>query len=183
MVGKPAWLGSSPPLSAEVIGNQYVMRSLSEILNESLAEWLSTTQIFEMAYSRESYLRNISGLVPQIVENWCLVKYCYMYDTENYNIMHWSKELITHMENLRVQKLKGNLNKLRITKQALIEYAELTDPYTVLDIIENKWVDENLPMHLMNDVAREFVNSVETLCKLISNGSNGDIRNYVYKNI
>ena len=159
------------------------MRSLSEILNESLAEWLSTTQIFEMAYSRESYLRNISGLVPQIVENWCLVKYCYMYDTENYNIMHWSKELITHMENLRVQKLKGNLNKLRITKQALIEYAELTDPYTVLDIIENKWVDENLPMHLMNDVAREFVNSVETLCKLISNGSNGDIRNYVYKNI
>lgn len=183
MVGKLAWLGSSPPLSAEVIGNQYVMRSLIEILNESLAEWLSTTQIFEMAYSRESYLRNISGLVPQIVENWCLVKYCYKYDPENYNILHWSKELIAHMENLRVQKLKGNLNKLRITKQALIEYAELTDIYTVLDIIENKWIDEDLPKDCMQDIANEFVEAVETICKLISNGSNGDIRNYVYKNV
>ena len=64
------------------------MKTILELLVESL----SKTKIFEMAYSRQDYLHRIMGLNKQIVENWCLVKYCNLDDIENYNRLHWSNK-------------------------------------------------------------------------------------------
>ena len=155
------------------------MRTLTEIL----VEVLSGTQIFEMAHSRENYIRTITNLVPQIVQNWCLVKYCNLYDEENYNRLHWSKELMAHLENLRNMKLKKGLNKTRVTKQAMIDYAELNDSNMVSDILGMKWDDENLPEDLINTISKEFVKNVDKIIDLVSAGSYGELKNYVYNEI
>ena len=155
------------------------MRTLKEIL----AEALSNTQIFEMAHSRENYLRTIACLVTQIVQNWCLVKYCNLYDEENYNRLHWSKELMAHLENLRSVKLKKGLNKTRVTKQAMVEYSELNDSNMVSDMLGMKWEEENLPEDSINAISKEFVKDIDKIIDLVSTGSYGELKNYVYKEI
>ena len=153
-------------------------------ITEFLVEKLSKTKIFEMAHSRENYLRNVEGLTHQIVHNWCLIKYCNMFDEENYNRLHWSKELIAHIENLRIMKLKGSLNKLRVTQQSFIENSELDDENTIIDILEYKWFDEGLSKESMKTVAKEFTKALKTLCELIAtNKSFDDVKEYVYNNI
>ena len=155
------------------------MRTLTEVLLDAL----TSTKIFEMAYSRDQFIKNASYRATQIVQNWCLIKYCNLYDEENYNRLHWSKELLSHLEDLRIQKLKGGINKLRTTRYALIDCAELNDAQMIKDVLENKWKDENLPWDIVDTLANAFVNDLNKICELIANKSNGDLRNYVYNEI
>lgn len=148
-----------------------------------ILEAISNTWLFEMAYSRQDYLRNISGLCYQIVENWCLVKYCNLCDEENYNRLHWSNELVAHLENLRRCQLKSGLSKYKTTKFGFIEIAELDDVDVVDDILELKWDNEKLPGDKRKIISNEFVNSLPKLFELISGKSAIDIKNYVYNEI
>lgn len=146
-------------------------------------EALSQTWIFEMAYSRQDYLYRIMNLNKQIVENWCLVKYCNLYDEENYNRLHWSNELISHLNNLYDCKLKKGLNKYNTTEFGLIEKAELDDIDVVKDLLYHKWRLEKLPDNTKSHIAKEFIKSLPKLCSLISGKNNKDIYNYVYNEI
>lgn len=148
-----------------------------------ILEKISNTYLFEMAYSRQDYLRNISNLCYQIVENWCLIKYCNLYDEENYNRLHWCKELTAHLENLRRCQLKSGLNKIKTTEYGLIEKAELNNEYIVDDILTIKWDDEKLPNNKRKIVAKEFTIALPILIKLVSGSSANDIKNYVYNEI
>ena len=47
----------------------------------------------EMSASLKSYRDRIENLRFQLVENWCLCKYCQMFDSQNLNYNHWVKEL------------------------------------------------------------------------------------------
>ena len=96
------------------------------------------------------------GLNKQIVENWCLVKYCNLYDEENYNRLHWSKELIAHMENLCNCQLKKGLDKLKTTEYGFIYQAELDDEDVVYKKLYRKWKDEDLPEYARKIVAKKF---------------------------
>lgn len=51
-------------------------------LKNYILEAISNTYLFEMAYSREKYIDRLMGLDMQILENWCLIKYCNMFDKE-----------------------------------------------------------------------------------------------------
>lgn len=154
------------------------MRSLIEILVEAFSE----TKIFEMAYSREKYIDHIHSLTHQIIENWCLIKYCNIYDKENYNRLHWSKELIAHMSNLMQQKIKNGINKERTTKFALIEQEELNNPEVVKNIIEVKFDFENIETDLTL-LANEFVKHLDKIIYLISKGNYSELKKYVYEEI
>lgn len=154
------------------------MRTLTEILVESLAK----TKIFEMANSREKYIDVVRGLTDQVVQNWCLVKYCNMYDEENYNRLHWSKELLAHLGYIYRQKIKGGINKARTTKTAWIEQEEINDPEIVKIIIQNKFKDENIETDL-DILSKEFVNHLNELIDAICNGSFEQVRKYVYEEI
>ena len=152
-------------------------------LKNTLLEALSNTWLFERAYSRQNYLHQIMGLNKQIVENWCLIKYCNLYDVENYNRLHWSKELIAHMENLCNCQLKKGLDKLKTTEYGFIYQAELDDDETVYKLLYRKWKDENLPEYTRKIVAIAFVDELPKLCKLIAGNSVEDVENYVYNEI
>lgn len=155
------------------------MKDLKNILLESI----SKMKIFEMVYSRQDYLHRIMGLNKQIVENWCLIKYCNLYDEENYNRLHWSKELIAHLENLYDCKLNKSLNKLKTTQYGFFDKAELDDEDVVTKLLYRKWKDEKLPDNVKSVVAKEFVNAVHYICELVSGNNPEEIENYVYKEI
>ena len=155
------------------------MKTILELLVESL----SKTKIFEMAYSRHDYLYRIMCLNKQIVENWCLIKYCNLDDIENYNRLHWSNELISHMENLCDCSLKKGLNKLKVTEYGFIYQAELDDDEVVYKLLYRKWKNENLPQQSRKNVSKLFVNELPKICKLIADGSVEEIENYVYNEL
>ena len=154
------------------------MRSLTEIIVESF----SNTKIFEMANSREKYIDITRSLTDQIVQNWCLIKYCNMYDEENYNRLHWSKELIAHMGTLLRQKIKGNIDKLRTTKIAWIEQEELDDPEIIKLIIINKFKDEKIDVDL-TIITNEFIKQLDRIMYLICKGNPTELTKYVYEEI
>lgn len=155
------------------------MKSLQEVILEAI----SNTWLFEMAYSREKYIDRLMGIDRQIVENWCLIKYCNMYDEENYNRLHWSKELISHLTNACNCKLKKGLNKLKTTNYVFVELNELDDLNTVDIWIEHKWDVENLPDDKRLVVANEFVKALPKLCQLMATGTYNSIKQYVYNEI
>lgn len=148
-----------------------------------LLEAISRTTIFEMAYSRQDYLYRIIGLHKQIVENWCLIKYCNLYDVENYNRLHWSKELIAHLENLYDCKLSKGIDKLKTTHFGLEYKAELDDEDVICKLLYRKWKDENLPENTKHAIAKEFVRALPKICEIISGKDPEKIENYVYKEI
>lgn len=152
-------------------------------LQEFILETISNTWLFEMAYSREKYIERLMGLDTQIVDNWCLIKYCNMYDEENWNRLHWSQELLAHMTNAWECKLKKGLDKMRTTKHVFITMNELDDVNNVYGWIERKWDTENIPEHTRIIIAKEFVKALPKICQLISGKSYGDIKNYVYNEI
>lgn len=154
------------------------MKTLTEILVDVLSE----TKIFEMANDRAKYMDLVHSLTDQIVQNWCLIKYCNMYDEENYNRLHWSKELIAHLGTLQRQKIKGGLDKERATREVLIEREEIDDVETVNLIIINKFEDEHIDINL-TEISTEFVKQLDRIIYIITKSNPTDLRNYVYNEI
>lgn len=150
-------------------------------LIDYILESISNSYLFEMAYDRASYCMELRSLSVQIVQNWCLIKYCNLYDDENYNRLHWSKELSTHLIRLQSVKLKSG-DKLRATQQELIVKSELGDPETIFDICNGKWNLERLPKDKLNDVAKEFSKELPNLCKHICD-PRFDLVNYSYNGL
>ena len=152
-------------------------------LQEFILETISNTWLFEMADSRQSYLSEIRGLRYQILDNWCLIKYCNMYDEENYNRLHWCSELYAHLDNLWRTTLKKGLNKLKTTEYGFIDTAEFDDIDTVIRLLERKWKIEKLPQETLKPVAEEFVKALPRICKMISDRKGENIYDYVYNEI
>ena len=78
-------------------------------IKEYILEKLQNTLVFEMAYSRKELKNSFDGILDQIIENWCLVKYCSLYDEQNINKNHWANELTAHMYNILKRQLKNGL--------------------------------------------------------------------------
>ena len=152
-------------------------------LQEFILEAISNTWLFEMAYSREKYIDRLMGLDNQIVENWCLIKYCNMFDEEHWDRLHWSKELLAHMANANECKLKKGLNKLNTTNYVFITLNELNNVDTVDLWLERKWDTEQLPDDKRKIVAAEFVKALPKICQLIAGNSYNDIKKYIYNEI
>ena len=123
------------------------------------------------------------GLNKQIVENWCLIKYCNLYDEENYNRLHWSRELITHLENLYDCKLTKGIDKLKTTQYGFFDKAELDDEDTIIKMLYRKWKDENLPNDVKPIIAKEFVKAIPYICIIVSSRDIEEIETYVYNKI
>lgn len=152
-------------------------------LKNYILEKISESAIFEMADSRQDYLADIRGLRFQILENWCLIRYCNLYDEENYNRLHWSKELCAHLYNLWKVSLKKGLDKLKITEYGFYEKSEFDDIDVIMRILEQKWKIEKLPINVLYSIANDFINELPKICKIISDHNGKYIYDYVHNEI
>lgn len=153
-------------------------------LTEYLIEQLSKTHIFEMAYSREQYIDNIDDIADQIVENWCLIRYCTLYDKDNKNKAHWKQELKSYCKKLLRSVVK--VNKLKATQDAMIEMLELDNQKIVEVTIADKFEKENF--EIKQDICKDFSEYglqkiIYLVSKKFSNTSYQELYRYIDEDI
>lgn len=122
-------------------------KKLKEIIKESIREILEENKrlfLVEMAFSRNDYKEKIDSLFPQILENWCLVRYCSIVGgivTKN----HWVNELRGYLVGASRYIVKKN-DSIRTRRKVLDEIWDEND-YSIPKILNmtviNKMFDES----------------------------------------
>ena len=126
-------------------------------LNEYIADCISRTKIFEMAFNRSRYQNELKNLANQLIENWCLVRYCSINDKNNINYHHWKKELRGHLMNLSGMLLKTD--KRNATKELLLQKEQLNNTIIVTNRLAKKWFKEQLDIDASytDEIVSDFV--------------------------
>ena len=137
-------------------------------IKEYILEKLQNTLVFEMAYSRKELKNSFDGILDQIIENWCLVKYCSLYDSNNINKNHWVNELTVRMYNILKRQLKngGEDAKLQLLKSVAYKQKEYTTAISIKRCIRLKFKKENIQIH--NEICSACIEDLETILNLIS---------------
>ena len=116
--------------------------------------------LLEMAIPLKNYKERVDGIRLQLVENWCLCKYCQIYDTQNKNYNHWIIELRAHMDNIKSLNIKQG-DKLKTLKKMFIDDYDFDDNNTIYRIIIGKFQRENITnINVISSICNEFTNSV-----------------------
>lgn len=137
-------------------------------LKMMLAEKLYGTSLFEMAYNIKQIRSWItSGNLSQIVQNWCLVRYCTLYDRNSIYKKEWSKQLYAKIRDLQKIYVKGDKHK--IIETCLIKEAEINKKRAVENHLIDKWFDEKLPIDVKFDwVVSDFIEELPTIIDYLS---------------
>lgn len=124
----------------------------------------------EMAMPLKVYIRKIENYMYELIQNWCLCKWCQLYDPMNINFNHWKKELRNCINQLKDPILKSNANKEKHLRQQLVEFYELNDKHMVYRMICDKFDDEHIfDKKQIDNVAKAFADNIEQLICLMSN--------------
>lgn len=151
-------------------------------LSEYIIEQFSKTKLFEMALDRTDYIRLVSNLLPQIVENWCLIRYCSLYDKNNLNKNHWKQELDSYCYRLYNTKTKNN--KKKILEQVIIRDNELNDINVVYKWLQRKFRIEKICEKAKQEkICSDFVNYIEHIIYLISSSDYQELYRYIDEDI
>lgn len=152
----------------------------SSIIREELQKYLIT----EMVHTLKEYKEKTDNLIPQIVENWCLVRYCTLSDDKQELKDHWRKELIAHLTNVAQMKLK-NGNSPTVKQNALYFLWNRrdidTDENVISMMISTKFEKEGLPTSgpIFAQVVEDFKNSTKDIIDAILSDFPGRIIKYV----
>lgn len=152
------------------------MKSIKEYILDAIQE----SYIFEMAYDRKEIKKRVEGLINQIIENWCLIKYCALYDNENRNKYHWKQELNAHLYNIYEMKLKGGnaKTKYNLISEIIYDKKEITTSSKISSIVRIKFRNENISIH--NDICDLCIENLNYIIELISNDENDDNTDKIY---
>lgn len=152
------------------------MKSIKEYILNVIQE----SYIFEMAYDRKEIKKRVEGLINQIIENWCLIKYCSLYDNNNINKHHWKQELKAHLYNIYEMKLKGGNAKTKnnLISEIIYDKKEITTSSKISSIIRIKFKTENISIY--NDICDLCIDNLNYIIELISNNENDDNTDKIY---
>lgn len=129
-------------------------------------ELMSRMPINEMAYERKKLLDWMLFHVTLIYQNWCLIRYCSVFDPQNQNKKHWSSELqalITEYAEMRTK-----LDKRKITKTGFIDQPESYDYMQIFAAIEQKFEKEHIDFVRTEYVAKDMTTHLEEIVDLLS---------------
>lgn len=146
---------------------------------KNLSEFLKNFYITEMAIKLGEFRNNSEGIINQIIENWCLVRWCDMYPNElNSKRLrnHWATELINHMLRINNIKLKGS-RKDKALHNLVIKTLEYNDWIEIAKVIRNKFNEEGLENYV-TITSEECANNIENICNILCSDEN-DIKEYV----
>lgn len=100
-------------------------------------------RIDEYAIPRKRYITALSSRIGQILENWCLCKYCALYDLENNNYAHWLTELKAQIVDMSRTSIKGG-NTTKTARNVFIDMFHLDEPTNIFNIVERKFKNEGI---------------------------------------
>lgn len=148
---------------------------LRDIMNETVDDVLNrigmvnVSMINEMAIPLKDYKRRVEGLRLQLVENWCLCKWCQLFNPECENFHHWITELRACINNLKLVDIKNGIDKRRTLVQILINKYDYDKTNMIIRIINSKFNLEKINDDYQRArVAHKFADNIEDLMDAIS---------------
>ena len=143
---------------------------LKEIINETVNDVLNRIgTINEMAIPLKDYKSKVDGLRFQLVENWCLCKWCQLFNPECENFAHWIVELRACINNLKLVDIKNGIDKRRTLTRMLIDDYDYDETNMIVRIINDKFDTENIDNNIQRAmVASAFADDIRVLIDVIS---------------
>ena len=140
------------------------------MINETVEDTLNRIGIInEMAVPLKTYKARVDGLRFQLVENWCLCKWCQLFDPECENFAHWIIELKACINNLKFIDIKNGIDKRRTLVRMLIRDYDYNDANMIERIVRGKFVGENICNNYQKArVCTEFADNINKLIDAIS---------------
>ena len=154
----------------KTLTNKITRKRLEEILNESVEDVLKRIGIItEMAVPLKTYKKRVDGLRFQLVENWCLCKWCQLFSLECENFAHWIAELKACIDNLKFLDIKNGIDKRRILIKMLVKDYDYDSANMIERIVRGKFVRENISDNNQKvRVCIEFADHINELIDAIS---------------
>lgn len=143
---------------------------LKEIIDESVKDVINRLGfINEMAVPLKTYKERVNGLRFQLVENWCLCKYCQIFNPEHETFAHWLTELKACIDNLKFLDIKNGIDKKRILTRMLVVDYDYNDTNMIERIVRGKFNREKInDVQQRNVVCYEFTENISGLIDVIS---------------
>lgn len=143
-----------------------------EIFNRPVAETirqlgggLST----EIPLPLNEFKRHVDGVRFQLIENWCLCKYCQLYDPTNESLGYWVSEFSACAKYLQDSCIKGEIDKRKTISTMFIDDYDYNQERKILVIIREKFDAEDMKdMSKRNAIAASFVTSIGDLIDLLA---------------
>lgn len=105
----------------------------------------------EMSYRRKDYKSKIEDISSQIIENWCLIRYCKIANRTEYK-KYWTDELRGHLLSVSRYKLRKNdsfNSRMKVVDEIWDEIELDRNADAVNKTINNKFKKENIPTNTM----------------------------------
>ena len=122
-----------------------------------------------MAVALKTYIARVNGLRFQLVENWCLCKWCQLFNSECENFAHWITELKDCIDNLKFLDIQNGIDKRRTLIKMLVTDYDYDNANMIERIIRGKFVRENLTGNTQKiQVCTAFADNIMGLIDAIS---------------
>ena len=150
--------------------NKITESRLREIINESVEDalgWIGTTK--GTAVPLKAYKARVDRLRFLLAENWCLCKWCQLFNPESERLSRWTAELKVCIDNLKSVGIENGIDKRRTLVQMLVDDYDYNNADMIERIVRSKFARENI-----NDnnqkirVCAEFTDNVNRLIDAIS---------------
>lgn len=155
------------------MSNKITENKLNEIINETVENVLNRIGIInEMAVPLKIYKSRVDGLRFQLVENWCLCKWCQLFNPECENFAHWITELKACINNLKFLDIKNGIDKRKTLINMLVSDYDYNNANMIERIVRGKFARENVnDIHQKLCVCSEFADNINALIDAISTDS------------
>lgn len=139
---------------------------LKEIINNTLNH---IGILNEITLPLKDYRTRVDNLRFQLVENWCLCKWCQLFNTDCENFTYWKIELLSCINNLKLVDIKNNIDKRKILTRMLIDDYDYDKSNMITRIINDKFDSENI-MNITQraKAATAFADEIQNLIQVIS---------------
>lgn len=165
------------------IHNKYIRLSeqdLHRIVRETVQKELNILLEY-YALNKSEFQEKVYNQIIQIIENWRLIKYCTLINTDVNNCKnHWKVGLRTAFKNAAFGKLKGNdsvQNRYKAIK-ATFDKADINDYEQVEFAIRDKFIAEHISIDSDEymQVINLFIKNIDNIIECIATK---DYYNYV----
>lgn len=153
-----------------------------EIINETVNDVLKRIGIIsEMAVPLKTYRARVDGLRFQLVENWCICKWCRFFNPENENFPHWMTELKACIDNLKFLDIKNGIDKRKTLIRMLVNDYDYNKVNMIERITRGKFLRENITVNDQKmQVCTAFTDGIGELIDVIALETI-DTDEYLYK--
>lgn len=158
---------------------------LHSIIRESIAKILNENKeglLLEMALPRKTYKKRVSDITPQLLENWCLVRYATIHGNVQQK-QHWQTELRGHLLTISRFSITGNdtpTSRLKVF-QEIWQEEDLNLPETLNLVIANKFMAEGISIKSeeYGQVLYDCINATNKIFEIILGRNIESITQYV----